>query len=196
MISLVHGATGYDQKCFKLVWRCHQLLSGFLANGHLPRVSRQLRLSLMIRVIIRWSHGLCTDRSLDIYLTAKENLTMKAVRPVIPLNGFPFLQMRSLGWHSTPGREWVGFYEVVIPLYYHKAFLVLAHGLWNILYILYVKMLSSRGLVYSLDLNYFFIYEMRISFCSLQWCFNTWIIKNWSNYLLNSSIITLAIHLE
>ena len=32
------------QKSFKLVWRRHHLLSGFLAEGHLPRVSRQLEL--------------------------------------------------------------------------------------------------------------------------------------------------------
>ena len=28
-----------EQKSFKLVWRCHQLQSGFLANDHLPLVS-------------------------------------------------------------------------------------------------------------------------------------------------------------
>ena len=40
----VHGATGCSQKSFKLVWRCHQLLSGFLlAKRHVPRVSRQSR---------------------------------------------------------------------------------------------------------------------------------------------------------
>ena len=27
------------------MWQCHQLLSGFIANGHLPRVSWQSRLS-------------------------------------------------------------------------------------------------------------------------------------------------------
>ena len=46
-----HGAMGCGQKGFKLIWRCHQLLSGFLAKGHLRRVSRQSRRSLMIRVI-------------------------------------------------------------------------------------------------------------------------------------------------
>ena len=46
------------KKSFKLVWRWHQLLSGFLANGHLSRVSRR---SLMIRVIMKLSMGLCTD---------------------------------------------------------------------------------------------------------------------------------------
>ena len=30
------------KKNIMFVWRCHQLMSGFLANGHLPR---QLRLS-------------------------------------------------------------------------------------------------------------------------------------------------------
>ena len=58
---VVHGAMGYGQKNFQLVWQCHQLLSGFLAKGHLPRVSRQSRRSLMIRVIMKWSWGLCTD---------------------------------------------------------------------------------------------------------------------------------------
>ena len=32
-------------KSFKLMWRCYQLLSGFLAKGHLPLVSGQSRLS-------------------------------------------------------------------------------------------------------------------------------------------------------
>ena len=49
----VHGAMGCGQKSLKLVWWCHQLLSGFLAKGHLPRVSRQSRRSLMIKVIMK-----------------------------------------------------------------------------------------------------------------------------------------------
>ena len=32
-------------KKFMVVWRCHQLLSGFLTNSHLSQVSRQSRLS-------------------------------------------------------------------------------------------------------------------------------------------------------
>ena len=47
-IPVLHGAMG---KNFQLVWRCHQLLSGFLTKGQLPRVSRQSRRSLMIRMI-------------------------------------------------------------------------------------------------------------------------------------------------
>ena len=49
----VHGAIGRDQKSFKLVWWCHQLLSGFLGKGNLPPVSRQSSRSLMIRVIMK-----------------------------------------------------------------------------------------------------------------------------------------------
>jgi hypothetical protein len=39
------------KKSFKLVWRCYQLLSGFLAKDQLPRVPRQSRLSSNDRVI-------------------------------------------------------------------------------------------------------------------------------------------------
>ena len=45
------------RKSFKLVWWCHQLLSGFLAKGHLLRVSCQSRRSLMIRMIMKWYRG-------------------------------------------------------------------------------------------------------------------------------------------
>ena len=44
-------------KSFMLVWQCHQLISWFLANSHLPRVSRRL----IIRVIIWWNWRVCTD---------------------------------------------------------------------------------------------------------------------------------------
>ena len=35
---VVHGTMGCGQKSFQ---QCHQILSGVVANGHLPRVSRQ-----------------------------------------------------------------------------------------------------------------------------------------------------------
>ena len=61
-----HGGCG--QKCFKLVWWCHQLLSELLAKGHLSRVLRQSCrslmkrvITLMKRVIMKLSGGLCTD---------------------------------------------------------------------------------------------------------------------------------------
>jgi hypothetical protein len=58
---VVHRTMGRGKKIFKLVWRCHQLLSGFLTKGHLPRVSCQSRRSLMIWVTMQWSWGLCTE---------------------------------------------------------------------------------------------------------------------------------------
>ena len=90
------------------MWRCHQLLSGFLAEGHLPRVSRQSRRSLMIRVIMRWSWWLCTD--LLAFALPQKTSTRRpsdegALRPVIALNGVPFLQIRSVRSHSPSARE-------------------------------------------------------------------------------------------
>ena len=66
------------QKTFKLVWRCQQLLSGFLAKGHLPRVSRR---SLIIRVINKLPWGMFTDLlafALQLRKTA-ENLSKETV---------------------------------------------------------------------------------------------------------------------
>ena len=57
------------KKNFQLMWRCHQLLSGFLAKGHLPRVSRQVSNDKgnneMILVAVHRSPSIC--------LTAEEN---------------------------------------------------------------------------------------------------------------------------
>ena len=70
--AVVHGAMGFAKKSFKLVWLCHQLLSRFLANGQLPRVSRQSRISANDKsdneMIPR-----AVQRSPGIYLTAEEN---------------------------------------------------------------------------------------------------------------------------
>ena len=65
---VVHRAMDYDQKSFKLVWRGLQLLSGFLPKYHLPRVSRQSRLSTndKVEMIPEAVH-----RSPGIYLTIK-----------------------------------------------------------------------------------------------------------------------------
>ena len=60
-VPAVHGVMGCSQRSCKLVWRCHQPLSGLLAKDHLPRVLRQSRRSLMIRLILKWSQRLCTD---------------------------------------------------------------------------------------------------------------------------------------
>ena len=99
------------KKSFKLVWRCYQLLSRFLAKARLPRVSRHSRSVVnnkgdneMIPEAVHRSPGIC--------LTAEENPRKPrkpsdegAVRPVISSNGVLFFQMRSVGSHSTSGRE-------------------------------------------------------------------------------------------
>ena len=41
---VIHGVMVVAKRRFTLLWRCHRLLSVFLANGHLPRVSRQSRI--------------------------------------------------------------------------------------------------------------------------------------------------------
>ena len=63
---VVHRTMGRGKKIFKLVWRCHQLLSGFLTKGHLPPVSRQFYLSAsdrcdneMIPGVVRRFPGTC-----------------------------------------------------------------------------------------------------------------------------------------
>ena len=57
---------------YKLVWQCHQLLSGFLVNGHLPRVSCQSCLSANDKGDNEMILG-PVQRSPGIYLTADEN---------------------------------------------------------------------------------------------------------------------------
>ena len=58
-----------NKKSFKLVWRCHQLLSGFLTKDHLPRVSHQLANDKDDNEIIP---GLCTN-FLEFTLQPREN---------------------------------------------------------------------------------------------------------------------------
>ena len=48
-LPTVNGAMGCGEKCFKLIWRCNQLLSGFLAKAHLAQVSRRSRLSTNVK---------------------------------------------------------------------------------------------------------------------------------------------------
>ena len=63
---------GLRPKKFQLVWRCHQLLSGFLAKGHLPQVFASVMSvandkgdNEMILGAVHRSPGIC--------LTAEEN---------------------------------------------------------------------------------------------------------------------------
>ena len=54
----------------KLVWRCNKLLSGFLANGHFPRVLCQSRPSVNDKGDEMISEAVL--RSSGIYLSARE----------------------------------------------------------------------------------------------------------------------------
>ena len=67
--SWSHGL--WPKISFKLVWRCHQLRSGFLANVHLSRVSRKLVLPANDRVIMRCYRGLSTNNL--AYFIIEEN---------------------------------------------------------------------------------------------------------------------------
>ena len=115
----VHGAMGCNQKSFKLVWQFHQLLSGLLAEVTCPKCHVS---QLIIRVIMRWYRGLCTDLmafTLQLRKTSVRRLLMKAVRSVISSNGVPYLQMRSVGLHSTLGSEKEGkFFFYFLKNYY------------------------------------------------------------------------------
>jgi hypothetical protein len=105
---IVHGAVRCSRNSFTLVW----LPSGFLANGHLPRMSRP---SANYKGDNEVKPG-AVHRSTGICFTAEDNPgksqlgdpLIKAARPVIASNGVPFLHMRSVGSYSTLGREKVG----------------------------------------------------------------------------------------
>ena len=70
---------GCGQKSFMLLWSCHQFLSGFLANCHLPRLSIQWRMS---------DNGKCNNdiktgvvnTSPGILLTTEKNIRKTSVR--------------------------------------------------------------------------------------------------------------------
>ena len=88
------------KKSFKLVWRCHQLLSAFLTKAHLPRMSHQ---SPNDKVIITCYRGLCTDLlafTLQLRKTSPRRQSMMAVTNDA-LNGVPCLHMSSVGLHNT-----------------------------------------------------------------------------------------------
>ena len=78
--KFLHSEVNLLIQRFKLVWRCHQLLSGFLAKGHLLRVSRQSRQSLIIRVIMKWSRELCTDLLTFFYSWGKPQLVDRRMK--------------------------------------------------------------------------------------------------------------------
>ena len=88
---VVYGVTGCGQKKLHASVACHQLLSRFLANAHLPQVSHQLSNDKGYNKVEPGAVHL----SLGIYLTAEENLRkslledhqMKDEQPVIASKG-------------------------------------------------------------------------------------------------------------
>ena len=104
---------GWRQKSLMLVWWCHQLLPEFLAEGSLPQVPRQSRLSANDKGYIEMTLG-AVIRYTGICLKAEEipgkrqlgDRLMKDVRPFIASNGVSYLKMRSVG--SLSRREKVG----------------------------------------------------------------------------------------
>ena len=95
----VHRAMGCSVKSFTPVWWCQQLLSGFLAKCHLPRVSR---LSANYKCDNYMIPG-TVHRSPNIFLTAEKNLSKETVDESCTTNHR--LRMRSIGSHSTSGME-------------------------------------------------------------------------------------------
>ena len=69
----VPGAMDWGQKTFKLVWRCYQLLSGFLVNGHLLRVPCQSGLLANDKDVNEMIPG-AVYTSPGIYIAAEESL--------------------------------------------------------------------------------------------------------------------------
>ena len=59
----------------------------------------------MIQGAVHRSPGICLTAEENPRKPQLEDSLMKVVRPVIASNGATFLQMRSVGSHSTPGRE-------------------------------------------------------------------------------------------
>ena len=96
----VHGNVGCGQKSFTLVWWCQQFLSGFLAKGHVALSVASVTSVANDKGDNEMILG-AVHRSPGISLVSDEG----AVRPFIASNGVPFLQMRSVGSHSTSGRE-------------------------------------------------------------------------------------------
>ena len=89
-------SNGLMRKSFKLVWRCQQLLSGFLTNVTCPECHVNHVCQLTIRVIMKWSWGLCTDLLAFAWQLRKTSVRRPsdegAVRPVIASNGVIVMQ--------------------------------------------------------------------------------------------------------
>ena len=64
--------------------------------------------------------------------TPAKGPSMKAVRLVIASNGVPYLQMRSVGSHSTLGMEKEGNYRGDLFIYPHHTYLQISYDLFGL----------------------------------------------------------------
>ena len=87
----IHGAVGYDKKLYASV-TVPPFLCWFLANGHLPRVSRQSCMCASDNGDNEIIPGLFTGLlafTLQLKFSSARRALMKTVRPVVSSNGVP-----------------------------------------------------------------------------------------------------------
>ena len=82
------------KKSFKLVWQCHQLLSGFIANDHLPRVSSQSCLSANDKGINKMT-----------WKTSARLPSDEGCMTSYHINCVPYFEMWSVGLHSMSEKK-------------------------------------------------------------------------------------------
>ena len=110
----LHAGMAWDQKRLMQVWRCRRLLSGCITKGHLPRVSRQSRLSVdkgkneMIPVAVHKYPGICLMAEEKPGEPRLGDRLIKLVWPFIASNGDTYLQLNSIRSHSASWRELEG----------------------------------------------------------------------------------------
>ena len=116
-----------------ILWRCHKLLSGFLAKGQLPRVSRQS----MARVIMALFWELCTDLLAFAFWLRKspENLSQEIILSTRWFVATHYITQMATG-HSRrdcTGWDWprttvflqhaVYILSIVFPIFYCQLYL-------------------------------------------------------------------------
>ena len=106
--TAVHGAIGCGQRSFMLMWWFHQLLSGFLASGHLSHVSC-LSVNKGKKLYETWG---CAQISWHLpfgwgklWETSAKRPSEEDVWPVIATNRGPYLHMTSVGSNNKSGRN-------------------------------------------------------------------------------------------
>ena len=77
-VTIIHGVMSCGEKPLKIMWRCHQLLTGVLAKGRLSRVSRQSCFSANTKGDNKMVPE-AVYRSNDIYFTVEEYLNWEKV---------------------------------------------------------------------------------------------------------------------